>query len=77
MRGRERGDQAFPCVRAVGMGGEHLAVDGVGLIGVAAQKIDGGQLQLQSDAGLAAGGDLQLDGALEQALRNLKLLACW
>ena len=58
------------------MAGEHLTVDGVGLIGVVAQKIDGRQLQLERDAGLAAGGDLQLFRALQQPCATSNWLAC-
>ena len=59
MRGRERGDEAFPCVGAIGVVREHLAVERVGLIGVVADEIDGCQLKLQRDAGLAAGRNLK------------------
>ena len=70
----ERGNHALPCVGTVRMVSEQLAIEGVCLIGVVAEKIDGRQLQLQLDAGLAAGCDLKFHGALEQPLRNFKLI---
>ncbi len=67
-------DEAFPGIGAVGVVGEHLAVDGVGLVSVVAQQIDGSQLQLKGDAGLAAGCDLEFFRALQQPLGNFKLV---
>ena len=74
MRDRERGDEAFPCVSTVGVVSEYLAVEGVGLVGVVADEIDGRQLQFERDAGLAAGRDLKFYGALEQPLRDFELI---
>ncbi len=53
---------------------QHLLVNFVGLGGIVALQIDGRQLQLEGDAGLAAGGDLQLCRALEHALGDFKLV---
>ncbi len=54
------------------MPAEHLAIDGVCLGGVVALQVDGGELQLQGDAGLSAGRNLQLHGALQQALGDVR-----
>ena len=49
-------------------------IERVGLIGVVAQEIDGRQLQIEGEAGLAAGRSLEFGGALEQALGDFKLI---
>ena len=70
----ESADESAPRVDVVRVCLQDLFIECVGLRGVVALQIDRRKLNLEPERGLATGLRLQANGALEQPLRNLKLV---